>query len=316
MPVTKIKIIFWGTPEFSLPSLETLIHHGYDVVTVITNPDEPAGRRQIITPPPAKVLAEKNHIPVFQPHTLVNANEKFEIPDADLFVVAAYGKIIPQKILELPRFGALNIHPSLLPRWRGPSPIQYTILSGDTQTGVTIIQMDEFMDHGPIVAERQLEISKINYTNLHDKLAYEGAQLLIKTIPQWLRHEITPIPQNDAKVTYSKKLTKDDGRINWSRPADEIERMIRAFNPWPGAWTIWPDNEHPWRIRIESADAVSDEISSGIEGLTWQNKEKTLLIQTGKGSLHVHSLTMESKRPMDAAAFLNGNPDIMWVTLI
>ena len=185
------KILFWGTPEFTLPSLEALIENGYNITAVITNPDEPVGRKQLLTAPPGKVVAEKRGIPALQPVKL-DTSFKLKISSLgpDLFVVAAYGKIIPKEILDIPKFGALNVHPSLLPRWRGPSPIQFTILNGDKESGVTIMRVDELMDHGPILAKRELanyELRITNYKDLHDKLAKLGAELLIETLQKYLR---------------------------------------------------------------------------------------------------------------------------------
>ncbi len=342
--VKEIKIIFWGTPEFALPSLEALIEAGCNIVAVVTNPDEPVGRKQILTPPPVKVFAEKHKprtfsepvdsrakrssekvrgkIPVFQPETLKSnpffAKEFSEL-QPDLCIVAAYGKIILREILEIPKLGFLNIHPSLLPRWRGPSPIQYTILKGDTETGVTIIKVDEQMDHGPIVAWRQLENYKLqitNYKTLHDELAKLGAELLIETLPKWIRREITPVPQNDSQATYSKILKKDDGRINWSRPAEEIERMVRAFNPWPGTWTIWPSGEKICRIKIEEADTVRDDIPAGSPGYISGEQKDVILVKCGKGGLLVKKLKLEGKKSIETQAFLLGHPDLLGATFI
>lgn len=311
---SEIKIIFFGTPEFSLPPLEALIKNGYCIKAVITNPDEPMGRKQILTPPPVKILAEKHKIPIFQPFNLKDENFKKEIPEADIYIVAAYGKLIPKTILELPKYGSLNIHPSLLPRWRGPSPIQYAILSGDIEAGVTIIKMDELMDHGPVIAASSIKLpasGKPTYPKLHDQLSWLGADMLIKTLPKWLRGEITPIPQNDAKATYSKILKKDDGRVNWTRPSEEIEKMVRALNPWPGAWTLWPSDKKIYRIRIEEAEAIEDEPSRGSYGYVWPSEKYSLLVKTGSGSLLVKKLTLEGKKPLNSETFLNGYPQII-----
>jgi len=319
----KLKIIFWGTPEFALPSLEALINpalfkkggvkNGYEISAVITNPDEPVGRKQILTPPPVKIFAQKHKIPVFQPSKLEIGNWKLEIPRADLYVVAAYGKIIPKAIIELPRFGSLNIHPSLLPRWRGASPIQYTILNGDAETGVTIIEMDELMDHGPIVAVSEiikLE-PKITYQKLHDKLAELGADLLVKTLPKWVKGEITPQPQNDSEATFSKILKKEDGQINWSRPAEEIEQMVRAFNPWPGSWTTWPTQRQAYRIKIEETGGVSDDMPDKPNGYVWQNDSFPVAVKTGRKSLIIQKLTLEGKKTQNADSFVQGYPQII-----
>lgn len=309
-----ISILFFGTPEFALPALRALMDAGYTVVGVVTQPDGAWGRKRVFTPPPVKVLAEQHGIPVFQPEILDAEQLAHEIPLANLFVVAAYGKIIPAAILALPKFGALNIHPSLLPRWRGPSPIQITILSGDTETGVTIMQIDEQMDHGPAIAASSLPLpahSRITYPELHDRLADLGAKLLIEIIPKWLAGTITPTPQDETKATYCKLLTRDDGRIDWRKSTEEIERMIRAFDPWPGTWTIWHTPDRDIRVRITEADAIADEAPDKIPGHVWQNQSHPLLIQTGHGSLAIKKLGMEGKNIVDASSFLRGHPSLI-----
>ena len=310
------RIVFFGTPEFALPALEELIRSRYSVAAVITRPDERVGRKQILTPPPVKILASRYGIPVFQPESLNVERFADEIPEADLFVVAAYGKIIPKSILDMPRRGALNIHPSLLPRWRGPSPIQYAILAGDSDVGVTIMQMDEMMDHGPIVAQQQFAISKTTYPELHDALSKLGAELLMETLPGWIDGEITPIPQDDLQATYSKILAKDDGRVVWSKPTDEIERMVRAFNPWPGAWTLWPSESRILRVRIEAADIMDEEPSEGAPGFVWTKKNNPILVKTGRGSIAIKKLGIEGKKILDVSQFLHGYPQIINSTFI
>jgi methionyl-tRNA formyltransferase len=322
MKIPKPSILFFGTPEFSLPTFNSLIKENYGIAGVITNPDEPAGRKQILTPPPLKVLAQRHKIPVFQPQALDIKNRVSDIPAATLYIVAAYGKILPKAIIELPKYGALNIHPSLLPRWRGPAPIQYAILRGDTETGVSIIKMDELMDHGPIIASSKFQSagwrinSKITYPELHDKLAELGAELLIETLPGWLRGEITPIPQDDSKATYSKILKRDDGRIDWTRAAEELERLIRAFNPWPGTWSLLPAEKAIYRIRLEEAEVFPEEPPRGDYGYIWQSPTSPLLIKTGRGSIAVKRLNLSGKKSLTAINFLRGYPQIIGKTLI
>ena len=314
-------ILFFGTPEFALPALEALIKNGYRIAAAITRPDERVGRKQILTPPPIKVAAERYNIPVFQPERL-DARDfvSGKIPRADLFIVAAYGKIIPVDILKLPRLGAINIHPSLLPRWRGPSPIQAAILHGDIQTGVTIMQMDAQMDHGPAIAASSFPLpapGKITYPELHDRLAKLGAELLIKTLSRWITGGIIPVPQDESQATYCKLLTKDGGRIDWTKPADQIERMVRAYRPWPGSWTVWKSKSGPRRIRIEEADAIDDAPpAGGAAGMVWQNELHPLLIKSGRGSLAVKKLRLEGKSPTDAASFLRGHPALLGAILL
>jgi len=320
-----VKIIFWGTSEFAIPSLETLIEHGYRIAAVVTNPDALSGRKRILTPPPVKKQTVKSARPIeiLQPEDLTVIRRTLLAINPDLYIVAAYGKILPKAILDIPKYGALNIHPSLLPRWRGPAPIQYTILNGDAETGVTIIKMDEEMDHGPILAQRELGISKLQitnykpmYTELHNNLANLGAELLIDVLPKWIRGEIAPVPQDESKATYSKILTKANGRINWTKPAEEIERMIRAFNPWPGAWTLLPVEYALKRIKIEESQVVPEEPPDGIPGLIWQNERGLLLVKTGRASLRIRRLTMEGKQALTEREFLHGSQHIIGKNLV
>lgn len=314
----RTKIVFLGTPEFSVPALELLLKNNYEIVAVVTRPDEPIGRKMVLTPPPVKVLAQKHNTPVFQFSKLNIAQWQKEVPEADLFVVAAYGIIIPPKILVMPKFGALNIHPSLLPRWRGPSPIQFAILNGDKEFGVTLMKLDDLMDHGPIVANYKLQIinSKPVYQELHDKLSKEGAKLLIKILPKYLAREIKLIPQDDSKATFSKILIKEDGRIDWSWPAEKIERMARAFSPWPSAWTNWPSVKGILRLRLDQANVVSEESPVGSFGYVWQRNPNEILIKTSNGSLRITELTLEGKKTLKTEAFLRGYKEIAGATLI
>ena len=311
-------ILFWGTSEFAVPALEALCAAGFRVLGVVTTPDKPAGRKQLLTPPPVKVLAESKKIPVYQPETLKPAGYALDLPEADLFVVAAYGKIIPKAIIEKPRLGALNIHPSLLPRWRGPAPIQFTILAGDIETGVTIIQMDELMDHGPIAASSKFKMknAKITYPELHNRLAEEGAKLLIEILPKWIQGEIVPVPQDHSQATFCKILAKSDGRIDWNKKAIEIERQIRAFTPWPGSWTEWPRKDRVERVRIDAARALDYEIQDGTPGYVSKIEKHPLLVKTGKGSLAVTFLTIEGGKTLAADSFVKGYSDIIFTSLV
>lgn len=322
------RVVFFGTSEFAVPSLEKLFNRDYHVVAVVTNPDRPSGRKQISTPPPVKVAAYLHGVSILQPEIL-SAPEFLTAlcsAAADLFITVAYGNMIPKEVLGIPPMGALNVHPSLLPRWRGPSPIQYAILRGDAETGVTIMKMDEMMDHGPIVAEQRLEISlvtrypaerdKITYSQLHDALAELGADLLIATLPRYLSGEIVPVSQEHAKATYSKKIAKKDGHVDWSRPAEEVERVVRAFTPWPGAWSIWPSADHIRRIRIDAALLAEDSYPGrSASGFVWRNAKYPFLITSGEGSIAVSQCTLEGKKTTDAAVFVRGYPDIIGATL-
>ena len=280
MKKENLKIIFIGTSQFAAIILDKLCQANLKPVLVITAPDKPVGRKQIITPPPAKLTAEKYDIPISQPKVI--SNFQFPISKPDLIVVAAYGQIIPKEILKIPRYGCLNVHPSLLPKYRGPSPIQAAILNGDKETGVTIIKMTEKVDAGPIIANIKYQISniKINYETLHNKLAELGTDLLIKTIPLWIKGKIKEKLQDESKASYTKILTKEDGLINWRDPIEKIERQIRAFNPWPGAYTIYRGK----MLKILEADIVNNQ-------------------------LILKKVQLEGKKPMRFEDFLRGHQD-------
>ena len=289
-------------------------------MAVVTNPDEPVGRKSVVTPPPVKVLAIKHDISVLQPQKFDSAFT-VGISDLkpDLFVVAAYGKIIPKEIIEMPKYGALNIHPSLLPRWRGASPVQYSILNGDTETGVTVMLMDEKMDHGPIVTNSKFEIrnSKLTTPELSEILSKMGMELIIETIPKWINGKIKPIPQDETKATYSKILKKEDGRINWSKPAASIERQVRALAPWPGSFTYWKRGEKMVQLKVLEADLRDTEKSDfplevGLQQVdgTVIVKNNRLFVKTGSEYLEILKIQPEGKREMTAKEFINGYGDI------
>lgn len=293
--ITKPKIVFLGTPKFGAIILEGLIKNNYRPILVITAPDKPAGRKQVLSPPPVKIIAEKYEIPFLQPIKVSNIKYQVSSIKPDLIILAAYRQILPKEILEIPKFGCLNIHPSLLPKYRGPSPIQTTILNGDKETGLTIILMDEKIDYGPILAQREWEIpiTKITYEKLSKKLAELGIELLVKTIPKWINSEIKPQPQDESKATYTKIIKKEDGKINRSKPVQEIERQIRAFYPWPGSFFFWKGK----RIKIIEAEAVE------------KFPKDKFAVKCGKGYLIIEKLQMESKKPMEINEFLRGHHD-------
>ncbi len=293
--------IFFGTPEFAAVILEKLIKNGFIPKAVVCNPDKLIGRKKILTPPPVKTgimnyeLGIRNKIKIFQPEKL-NSSFKFQVLSfkPDFFIVAAYSKILPKEILEIPRLGAINVHPSLLPKWRGPSPIQSTILNGDEKTGVSIILMDEKIDHGPILAMREVEfpISNFQFSILSQKLAELGANLLIEILPKFLTGEIKPTPQDESKATYSKIIKTASGFVdlenlkestkNGGWLAAEIERKIRALNPEPGVYTIINDK----RLKILEAELI-------------------------EGKLKIIKVQPEGKKPMNAADFFRGHLRIL-----
>ncbi len=302
-----MKIIFIGTPEFGVIILEELIKANFKPVLVVTAPDKPVGRKKITTPPPVKTSAQKYKIPIVQPEKICDSQSEISNLKPDLIVVAAYGQILPKEILEIPEYGCLNVHPSLLPRWRGSSPIQYTILNGDKETGVTIILMTEKVDQGDIIAISKFQITnpRITYLKLHNILAGKGANLLLEVIPKWIKGKIKPFPQDETKATYTKILKKEDGKIDWKKPAEYIERQIRAFQPWPGAFTFLKLKN----LKILDADVLKQTKNGpfGPPGKTYLAPNDKIAAQTGKDFLIIEKLQLEGKKPMSSEEFLRGH---------
>lgn len=323
------KLIFFGSSSFGLPTLESLLKNNYEISLVITLPDEPAGRHRQLQPTSVKIFCQKNNLSFIQPEKLKSQEIIKEIRDlkSNFAVVASYGKIIPKEILNIFPLGCLNLHPSLLPKYRGPSPIQTAILNGDKETGVTIIKLDEQMDHGPIIKNHQVPITNNQtYLSLHNLLSEEAAKLLIEILPNYLARKLMLTPQDDSEATYTKILTKEDGRIDWSKDAKEIERQIRAFYPWPGSFTeIKLKNRKELRCKILSA-RVAEEITV-VEGLAsandsqpaesepsatnvtigkFQQKNGQIFVRCGEGSLIIEQIQPEGKKIMSADEFVNG----------
>ncbi|MCD6500736.1 methionyl-tRNA formyltransferase [bacterium] len=324
-----MKIIFMGTPEFGAIILEKLAETPFKPILVVTSPDKPVGRKQILTPPPVKVIAQKYGIPVEQPDEIENCKLKIENLKPDLGIVAAYGKILPKDILNIPKFGFLNVHPSLLPKYRGPSPIRSVILENEEETGVTIILMDEKMDHGPILKQKGLKLrGEETFEKLTKDLAELGSTLLINTIPFWLKGVIEPRPQDEREATYTKIFTREDGEINWQKSAEQIEREIRAFYPWPGSYTFWRRvgkwgrRSETLRIKIIKAKVSK---SSGILypiGKTIAGPDNKFYVQCGglpyrapRDFLLVEKLQLEGKKPVTSEEFLRGYPDFIGTIL-
>lgn len=302
-----------GTPEFGAIVLERLIKNDLKPVLVITEIDKPAGRKQIITPPAVKVIAQKYKTPVLQPDKIRNLKLEIRNLNPDLGIIAAYGHIISNDILSIPKYGFLNVHPSLLPRWRGPSPVQFAILNGDGKTGVTIMEIAEKVDAGPIVSQREIKLEgDETYDVLHNKLAELGASLLIETIPKYLAGEIKPKIQDESKATYTKILKREDGRIDWKKSAAEIEMQIRAFCPWPGTFTLI--NNKILKILKARALETSSKKTYPI-GKTLVAPQNHLCVQTGKGFLVIEKLQMEGGKEINSEDFLRGHKAFISVIL-
>ena len=306
----KIKIVFMGTPEFGAVILEKLCLSEYKPVLAITAQDKPVGRKLILTPPPVKITAQKYGIPVRQPEKISSLKSEISDLKPDLIIVASFGRILPKEILELPKYGCLNLHPSLLPQYRGATPIQSAILDGCEKTGVSVILMDEKMDHGPIIAQKTLAMEKKETAaSLFDKLAGLSANLILETIPKWLGNEIKARQQDESRATFTRILTKEDGRIDWRRPAEEIERKIRAFNLWPGTYCL-ADNKI---FKILEADVLiqTENGPFGPIGKTYLASNDKIAVLTGKDFLIIEKLQLAGKKETTAADFLKGHLDFV-----
>jgi len=292
-----------GSPDFALPALRALVR-AYPVAGVVTQPDRPAGRGSRLRPPPVKTAAQALGLPVYQPQTLrtVEALERLSAWRPDLIVVAAFGQILPPAVLDLPPYGCLNIHASLLPRWRGAAPIAAAILAGDTVTGVTLMRMDEGMDTGPILAQRVEPIRPDDTTaSLSARLAQKGADLLLEVLPSYLSGDLVPRPQPEEGVTYCRPLKKEDGRLDWTRPAVELERRVRAMIPWPGPFTTWRGK----RLKVLRAAALADWEGSDPPG-TVIAIEQGVAVAAGEGALRLLEVQLAGKKPLPVEAFVRG----------
>jgi methionyl-tRNA formyltransferase len=309
---SQLRLVFMGTPEFAVPSLEALMHLGAisgcatRVVGVFTQPDRPAGRGQRVSVSPVKAAAASAAIPVFQP-------AKLRRPDAfallaslepDLIVVAAYAQILSRSVLDLPRFGCLNVHGSLLPKYRGASPIQAAILDGAEATGISIMLMDEGLDTGPVLAQVETHIHQRDTSaTLSDKLAVLGARLLAATIPRWVEGAITPQPQDAEHASISQRLRKTDGEIDWSKPAEHIVLQVRAMNPWPGAYSFLDDT----LLKVIEARATPYEARPERLGTVVQTGNGPA-VSAGDGVVVLDTVQPAGKRPMSGADWLRGAP--------
>ncbi|GAB4495247.1 MAG: methionyl-tRNA formyltransferase [Anaerolineales bacterium] len=296
------RIVFMGSPDFALPTLRALAAH-YTVVGVVTQPDRAAGRGRKLTPPPVKTLAQELGIPLIQPVRLKEAAawEQLQTWQPDVIVVAAFGQILRQNVLDLPRFGCINVHASLLPRWRGAAPIQAAILAGDSETGVTIMQMDAGLDTGAMLRKQAVAIGEHETGGeLFNRLAQLGADLLLQTLPDYLDGKITPQPQENALATYAPRLEKSSGLLNFALPAVELARQVRAFNPWPGAFTLWEGNP----LKIHRAHAAPAPLP--LEAGTPVTVDNLPGFAASPGILVLDEVQLPGKKAIAAADFLRG----------
>lgn len=308
------RIVFMGSPEFALPSLRALACRGgacprpYEIVGVVTQPDRASGRGREIKMPPVKTIALELGIPVIQPEKLrqPEAMEQLREWNPDLIVVAAFGQILKPGVLDLPRFGCINVHASLLPRWRGAAPINAAILAGDEETGVTIMKMDVGLDTGAILTQRALRLTRDDTAgSVTGTLSALGADLLLATLPDYLAGNLTPQPQDEALATYAPMLKKEDGRLDFTRPAAELERRVRALQPWPGAYLEY--NGQPLKVLKAHTDIIFTYMiqSPGARLLSGNQP----VVMTSNGALFLDEVQPPGKKPMDAKAFAAGARD-------
>ncbi|MEK7623155.1 MAG: methionyl-tRNA formyltransferase [Patescibacteria group bacterium] len=300
--MTKTPVVFFGTHQFAATILEGLIKSPfYDIQLVITQPDRPVGRKQELQPSPVKLLAQKHNLPIDQPSSL--KSYKLKAISYKLGIVAQYGLLIPKHILEAFPLGILNVHTSLLPKYRGASPIQSALINGETETGVTIMKMDEGLDTGSIILQKKVAINPDDtYLDLDKKLAVLGIEALTEALPRFIDGTLKPRPQDTTKATVCRELTREDGRVDWQKTSQEIYNQYRGLTPWPGIWTTW----HNKRLKLLSIKLAPQEIESG-----------KVIVEAGKlfigchdGSIEVFELQLEGKKAMEIKAFINGNREV------
>ena len=302
-----MKVIFAGTPDFAASALAALIEAGHEILVVLTQPDRPKGRGMKLTPSPVKTLALQHELPVWQPENLKDMAIQQQLRDlqADVMVVAAYGLLLPAMVLDIPQYGCLNIHASLLPRWRGAAPIQRAIEAGDAESGVCIMQMDVGLDTGDVLLSRSTPITEATTAaQLHDDLAVIGAQAIVEALAKL--PELTAIPQPEAGVTYAQKLSKADAEIDWALGAKQIHAKIRALNPVPGAWSSL--NEQV--IKIWASKVLEQSSDAAIGSIVAADKQG-IAVQTGAGVILITELQASGSKRMAAAAFVAGHADLM-----
>lgn len=315
-----MRIVFMGTPDFSVPALKALVEAGHQVIAVVTQPDKPKGRGKEVQMTPVKIQAMEYGIPVYQPAKVREASfvEVLKGMEADVYVVIAFGQILPKAVLELPKYGCINIHASLLPKYRGAAPIQWCVIDGERETGITTMMMDVGLDTGDMLEKAVIPIEeKETGGSLHDKLSMAGGDLILSTLKKLEEGTLVRTPQTDEGTCYAKMLTKSLGDIDWNQGAVSIERLIRGLNPWPSAYTMWNGKT----IKIWAADVIAGREAaeflseSGVPAETGTapgtvvcSDKRGLVVCTGGGLLSIRELQMEGKKRMDTPAFLRGYP--------
>lgn len=313
-----MRVVFMGTPAFALPVLEGLIDAGYAIAGVVTQPDRPAGRGRQPAAPPAKALAQAHGLALYQPASLrrPEAIDTIRRWQPEAIVVAAFGQLVPPEILHLPPLGCLNVHPSLLPQFRGASPIAAALLAGLERTGVTIMLMDEGLDTGPILAQQEVAIAPADTAlTLGQRLAQEGGKLLPEVLPRWANGEILPQPQNPSAASHTRPLRKEDGLVEWRWPAVELWRRWRAHQPWPGSYTYWQGK----LLKLVAVTPLprwrSPAARPGEVLLVDSERGPALAVATGEGALLLEQVQLEGRQPMAGAAFLRGHRALLGAVL-
>ena len=307
-----MKIVFMGAPEYVITPLEYLIGAEYaDVVGVYTQPDRPVGRGGALAAPPVGQYCRERGIPLFQPASLRNsaAHEELATLEPDVVVVAAYGRILPNEVLTIPRHGCLNIHPSLLPRHRGPSPVVTALMEGDHTTGVTLMVVDEGMDSGPIVAQQTTEVLPDETAgNLTYRLFRAGGELMVSILPRWVDGNLSPVDQDESLATFTRKITKQDGEVDWTLPAFRLKRKAQAFDPWPGLYTYWNGKV----LKLTKVRLVTNDVNYFEQpGAVVHSFDNSVAVVTGSGLLELDELQLEGRRPISAAEFVRGQRDLV-----
>lgn len=301
-----MKIIFMGTPDFAVGTLEALVKAGHEIVLVVSQPDRPKGRGHSLLPTPVKQAALEHNLPVYQPMRIRGelAEAYLKGIEADVIVVVAFGQIIPKNILEMKKYGCINVHGSLLPKYRGAAPIQWAVIDGEKESGVTIMQMDEGLDTGDMLAKAVVPLDeKETGGSLFDKLSEAGAKLCVETLEKLERGEIVPEKQGESPTAYASMLTKEMGNIDWTKDAASIECLVRGLNPWPSAYTKLNGRT----LKIWECEVLSQDASKGACGEILEVTKDAMIVQTGRGALAVRELQLEGKKRMDAGSFLRGS---------
>lgn len=301
------RLIFMGTPDFAVPTLRALLDHNENVLAVVTQPDKPQGRGKRVVPSPVKALALERKIQVLQPEKASSPVfcDQIQALNPDLIIVVAFGQILKKRLLEIPRLGALNIHASLLPKLRGPAPIQRAIMQNEKTTGLTVIRMDEGMDTGPILFQKEVGVMEDETAgHLHDRLSEMAGDLMVKSLRSLSQGPVPERPQSGADATYAPKIDRGTGLVVWSEPAQQVSALIRALDPRPGAYTLWKGQE----IKLFSSTVMNETLEQGVPGRVRGRKDECLVVETGQGLVGIREMQVAGKKRLPAAEFLRGVP--------